>query len=223
MFQDKKEGSVKDKNKKDHFFTKKDIKLILVIALILFVLYILLSIVGKRPAYEYFFDIFRDEEGKIENVITDTDLMEIREVSDLYTYRYPYSGVVTVYKGKKKKKVAYYIAYSGTITAGINMKNVHYKNDPENKEITIIVPQAEIQNCYVNVVTMDYIFLDRSYDTEKQIADAQKYCQEDLLEKAKENEMIKEKARKNAEKALEGLYQPLTDCRGYTLTIKEVQ
>jgi len=201
--------------------TKLDKKTIGIIAGAIVAFLLIFLTVLRKPMANLFDNLFHSKKGEV-SVITESTLTEVLEISELSTYRYPYNAIVRVYKDDEKTKLAYCVAYKGTVTAGINMSDVKVTVDNDNKIINIIVPKVEVHDAVVDAGSLDYIFKDDKYNTEKVISDAYSYCIEDLDERIEKDEVFKERAYENAKDALQALYKPWIEdgYKDYTLNIE---
>lgn len=161
------------------------------------------------------------EEGKVTNVISEGEIRELLEVSDLSTIDYTYNSIVKVYTEDDKHELKYSICYNGTITAGIDFNEIGVKVDEENKLITITIPNAKIQNTTVDLGSLDYIFEKEKYNTETVASEAYSYAENDLKSKASSNEDILVLAKENAASATEALLKPWINelAKEYTVNI----
>jgi hypothetical protein len=185
---------------------KRKLKTLIVLLVIAAVIFCILFTVFK---------LLPNREGQID-VVSEHNVKETIQTSDLSTVKYTYNAVVTE-KDKKGKNDAYYIAYNGTIEAGIDLDKVQVEVDKDNKEIMITIPDAKITGTYVEEGDLDYIFKKKKYETEKVYATALKACQEDLKKESKRKDIL-EKAKEISKDKVRALIEPWAS--GYTLDIK---
>ena len=113
------------------------------------------------------------QEGKF-TTIAETSLKEVLTISELATVEYTYNSIATVKEDNTEK---YYVAYKGTVQAGINFDDIKI----EEKEKKIIINIPDIRILKVNIDDeLDYIFVKKKYDTEKTFQEAYTKCLEDL-------------------------------------------
>lgn len=100
-------------------------------------------------------DAIIGEEGTV-TTISKASLEKVFEISELSTVDYSYNAVARAYEedGATPK---YYVAYEGTVTAGIDFSKIVIDIDEDTKIITITLPESEIQNTTVDFGSMDYI------------------------------------------------------------------
>lgn len=159
-------------------------------------------------------------EGEV-TTITESSLKKVFEISELQTADYIYNAIAEVY-GEDGETLKYYVAYEGTVTAGIDFGSVGIQIDEESKEITILVPAATIQDTVVNAGTLEYIFEKNKYDNENVYKEAYETCQTDLEKKASSETQLLEMAKDNAKQVIEALVTPWVEQidSEYTVTIE---
>lgn len=80
--------------------------------------------------------------------------------------------------------------------------------EDDTKTVVVTVPEAEIQNVYVDMGTMEYIFEKDKYETETVSQEAYHACCGDLENKAKEEASLLNIARDNAVEVVNALIAP---------------
>lgn len=151
--------------------------------------------------------ISRNKEGQL-TTISKSSLQKIIEINELSTMDYTYNAIATKYVDDKAKKVKYYVAYEGTVIAGIDFNKISIDVNEEEKKIIIIIPEAEIQGVNVDMGKMQYIFTKNKYETETVSQEAYKLCQDDLQNRIKEETTLYEIAKDNAVLSIEALLKP---------------
>lgn len=151
-------------------------------------------------------DAIVGEKGKV-TTISKASLEKVFEISELSTVDYAYNAVARAYEedGETPK---YYVAYDGTVTAGIDFSKIDIDIDEETKTITLTLPESEIQNTTVDFGSMDYIFENKKYETETISQEAYEMCRADLTERAAEEKDLLVLAKENAVTAVEALVNP---------------
>ncbi len=147
-------------------------------------------------------------------VISTSQLYEVLNVSDLSTYECIYNGVCTVYKDDKKKKVAYYCSYEATVRAGISFQDIKIElidKDDTTKIISVTIPDVIINEPNVKRESLDYIFVDNSYNKTGIGDKAHPKCVEDAKKKSQAEAQIAHLARQNAENIVKGLIEPFVE------------
>ena len=190
---DDKEKQTKNKNSNEVFakyFSNSVTKIIIAIIVIAVIAVVLLK-------------IFKKEEP-VKEVITVSTLEKIVEVSDLSTFRVVYNGVACA-------DDKYYVSYEATVDAGIDFEKIEIAVDNENKKVTVNLPEAEILDVYVDIASLDYIFIDKKANTETVSEEAYKLCKYDVKVESENQEAIIDLAQQNAENIVRALVQPFVD------------
>ena len=159
---DNKEKQNKDK-KSNEVFAKYFSNCITKIIIAIIVIAVIAAVLLK---------IFKKEEP-VKEVITVSTLEKIVEVSDLSTFRVVYNGVACA-------DDKYYVSYEATVDAGIDFEKIEIAVDNENKKVTVNLPKAEILDVYVDIASLDYIFIDKKANTETVSEEAYKLCKYDV-------------------------------------------
>ncbi len=152
------------------------------------------------------FSALNKEEGHKVTTISEASLQDIIEISELSTVDYTYNAIAKAVD--EDEEVKYYVAYEGIVTAGINFEKIDIEVDEENKKITFIVPDVEVQDIEVNMGTMEYIFEDDDYETETVSQEAYKISLADLENRVKEENMLFDLAKENAIESVKALFTP---------------
>lgn len=185
----------KEKTKKNNevfakYFSNSITKIIIAIIVIAVLVVVLLK-------------IFKKEEP-VKEVITVSTLEKIVEVSDLSTFRVVYNGVACA-------DDKYYVSYAATVDAGIDFEKIEISVDNEAKKVTVKLPEAEILDVYVDVASLDYIFIDKKANNETVSEEAYKLCKYDVKVESENQEAIIDLAQQNAENIVRALVQPFVD------------
>lgn len=151
-------------------------------------------------------DIIIGEEGKV-TTISEASLKKVFEINELSTADYTYNAVARAYNWDNSE-VRYYVAYEGRIKAGIDFSKIKIDIDEEEKLITLTIPEIEFQEITVDPGTLEYIFKDKGSETENIHQEAFTLCQQDLNERAAQEEDFLLLARSNAASVVEALVTP---------------
>lgn len=159
------------------------------------------------------------EEGKV-TTVTESTLEEVIKKSQLYTAEYPYNGYVTVYD--EDGSIKYYVAYEGTVKAGIDVTRITVKIDEDTDTITVQLPEVLIEDPVVNAGTMEFIFKKDRYNTETVAEEAYRYAEEDLANRVKEDADIRACAQESAKAAERAMIEPWVNQieEGKTYTVR---
>ncbi len=151
-------------------------------------------------------DAIIGEEGEV-TTITKTSLEKVFEISEFSTADYTYNAIAYAYEVDEVTPM-YYVAYKGTVKAGMDFSKIEFEIDEENKEIVVNLPECEVLSTMVDFGSMEYIFADKKYETESVSQEAYKLCQEDLAKRAKEEKELLYLAQENAVSVVEALIYP---------------
>ena len=168
------------------------------------ILIVIFAILGSVLYFAYD-NLFVNKGHKVSTVSVST-LTKIIETSNLSTLEYTYNAVTSVQTEDKNPTVMYYIAYEGTVTAGIDLEEVKVSIIDNN--ITVEVPEATIQSVNVNPGTLEYIFVKEKYNTEVVPSVAFARCKKDLEERANKESDLLVFAKENAVSAISALIEP---------------
>ena len=136
------------------------------------------------------------EEGKVYTV-TESVLKKVVTTSNLYIAQYPYNSYATVYD-KDTEEIKYYVAYEGTVKAGIDVNKIQVSLEEETHTITIHLPRIELEEPVIDESTLDYIFTKDKYETETVMQEAYQAAVDDLSEKIKNDSDILDSATERA-------------------------
>lgn len=179
----------------------RNIKIRLTAIAVLFVIILLVAIgIYMRMV------VFNNKEGKI-STISKSSLEKIIEINELSTIDYIYNATTKVYD-KDGTTIKYYVSYEGVVTAGIDFNKIEIVPDEEAKKVYITIPEIEMQDTYVNMGTMDYIFMKDKYETETVSQEAYKACKKDLENRIKNETEFIEMAKTNATETVKALFTP---------------
>lgn len=141
-------------------------------------------------------------------IITETTLKDIIDVSELSTFEAVYNGVARIPDSADANVIDYYVAYEATVKAGIDFNKIDIKLDNTAKVITVTLPEVKINDINVNIGSLDYIFNDKNANTSTVSGDAYKLCIADAEEKSKAEAEIYTIAEENAHNIIEALVLP---------------
>lgn len=199
----------KDKKHEKH---EKESKFIVIlnrpITLVIIIVIAAFLIVGKIKFGNPFWWL-AGKEGET-TTITQSELIATLEISELSTVEYAYNTIATAYK-EDSTDIRYYVAYDGTVKAGIDFSEVKFDIDEEKKIITATLPEVQILDTSVDIGSMQYIFTKSKYETETVSQEAYSLCMDDLGSKARSEEKLLEYAAENSKSAIEGLLRPFIE------------
>lgn len=147
-------------------------------------------------------------------IITETELYKIVNSSELSTYQCVYNDICTVKDKNNEDKILYHCAYEARVNAGIDFSKVKIKvnsKDDSHKIVNVSIPEVTITDINVDISSLDYIWEDRSANTDTVSEQAYKACIKDVTDKTKSELKIYELAQQNAENMIEALIKPFID------------
>lgn len=150
------------------------------------------------------------------NIIASSALTKVIDISELSTAEFKYRGIADVYTDDKRIDVRCRICYNAVVKAGIDMKEVGFDVDTENKVVIAALPDIDIK---VNIIDEQSMLVLPS-DADIGIEDMLKYSKEDAEKEAMESGELKVVARENLEAVIKGLLLPILKPQGYTLVFK---
>ena len=163
--------------------------------------------------------ITQNNSGQL-TTISISSLQKVIEISELSTVDYAYNAIATKYD--ENNDAMYYVAYKGTVTAGIDFNKIGIEVIEEEKIIKITIPNVEIHSTKVDMGTMEYIFTKNIYETEDISQEAYKLCKEDLKSRIEKENILYDTAKENAISSVEALFKPWIDTidSSYTVEIR---
>ena len=150
-------------------------------------------------------DAIIGKEGEV-RTITESELEEVLLQSNLYLIDYPHNGYVDV--RDSKGKIKYYVAYKGSVKAGIDASKIEYSIDEASSVINIKLPEITIDEPVVDAGSMDYIFINQKANTEDVAQEAYKYAIADLKSQIANDDQLIEVAKESAKTTEKALMEP---------------
>ena len=155
-------------------------------------------------------------------IITETTLKQIINVSELSTFTAVYNGIAEVASGEDPEQVDYYVSYEARVDAGVDFEGVDIAVDHEAKEVTITLPEVTITQANVDIASLDFIFYNPAANTATITQEAFRACEADVEAECRRQRDIYELAEQNAENVLRALVSPILEQLDgdYVLTIR---
>lgn len=151
-------------------------------------------------------DVIEGSEGTVAVVDTKATLTEIVTINQLHSLSYTYNSICSV---KDSGKVVYHVRYEGTVVLGIDANDISIYVDDNANKVVIRLPEVVVQSTAVDATSLRYIFVDNTYDNDSTGVTAQSKCEEDLLDKIEDEELMFELARENTITEVEAMFQPI--------------
>jgi mannitol-specific phosphotransferase system IIBC component len=139
-------------------------------------------------------------------IITESNLHKIIEVSQLSTYECVYNDVCTVMDKEDSSKIAYYCKYNGRVKAGIDFSKVEIAVKEQEDGlllITVTLPEVTLGEPEVDITSLKYMFMEDSADNNTVSGEAY-----DIKKKSQSEELIYDTAQENAVNIVKGLVEP---------------
>ena len=144
-------------------------------------------------------------------IISQSTLEKIINVSDLSTFEAVYNGIAKVENEEDPEEIDYYVSYDAKVKAGIDFEKVDIAVDNENKIITVTVPEIKITDVNVDIASLDYIFFNDKANTATVSEEAYKKCIEDVKNESNNETAIYELADQNAHNIINALINPFVE------------
>ena len=161
----------------------------------------------------YILKSIKDTEKVEPIVISEATLLKAIDMSELSTAKYKYKGIAEHYKNNKKTRVQCYIYYEAEVKAGIDMGQVNFEIDHENKVVIPRLPKIEITVNTIDEATLD--FMPEKVDIElKTILEE---CKEDAEKEASQSTELLNIAEENLHSIIEALTYPLLEQNEYRI------
>ena len=146
------------------------------------------------------------------NIITSSQLQEAIDISELSTAEFVYNGIVEKYD-EEKQKIECQIAYDARVKVGIDMKQVTFEIDEDNKTVTPVLPDISVNIASIDPESLSYIPKNPNMELDEIV----KLCKADAIEEANNTPKLYETAEENLRTTIEALLIPLLDSAGYSI------
>lgn len=213
---------MKKDNEKQEFKIKiKTIKPVLLVIALGAALFFVIKVISFIP--DFYNEKIKGKEGTV-TTITTSNLEKIIRKNQLYTAAYPYNGYAAV--KTDDGTIKYYVAYEGTVKAGIDVTKIEVKEvNEETGTITIQLPEVQIEDPNINAGTLEFIFNKDKYETETVAEEAYRKAQEDLAIRVSTDSDIRTSAAASAKSIIKALVEPWVSQtnseKQYTVTVLE--
>ena len=141
-----------------------------------------------------------------EDVITSAQLEKAIDISQLSTAEFVYNGIAEKYNEEHPERVDCYIAYNASVKVGIQMEDVTFEIQEEEKTVTPVLPDITVQIATLDENSLSYI--PKNPDVP---------LKEDAIREAGESEKLYETAEENLKMVMEALLSPVLENAGYSL------
>ena len=147
--------------------------------------------------------------------------IKTKEIEQLNLAKFTWNGIAE-YTPENKKNDKTYIKYEANIVATMNFENFedNISINHFTKVITVTLPKVQLQP---NVIFKDggksFSFIPKNTDIE--MKELVKVCEDDALEKVKKKTDMIEIAKENAKNTIEGLFLPMIEEEHYDIIWKD--
>lgn len=146
------------------------------------------------------------------NIITSSQLEKAIDISQLSTAEFVYNGVAEKLDDKQEK-VECYISYNANVKVGIQMEEVKFDINEEEKTVKPILPEITVNIATLDTESISYIPKNPDVELKEIIT----LCKEDAINEANNSEKLYQTAEENLKSAIEALISPILDSAGYSI------
>ena len=143
-------------------------------------------------------------------------LAHVTDIAELSTAEFKYRGIAEVYSDENRDKIQCRVCYNAVVKAGIDMEKIVFEVDQENKVITAILPEIDLDVSIDDEQSM--VLLPSDADVELDIM--RKYCKEDAENEAKNSSELISTAQDNLQATIEGFLSPICKTSGYSFGVE---
>ncbi len=173
---------------------------------------ILIIIFLSALAYVVKVTFFTQNENKPQ-IITESSLYKVINVSNLSTYQCIYNDICTVPQDDNSEEIAYYCSYEAKVCAGVEFDKIQIdviENEDKNI-IKVTIPPVTITDVNVDISSLDFMFIDDDVNESGLSEKAYKICITDVEAKSNKEDKIYDLAQKNAENIIKALINPFIE------------
>lgn len=145
-------------------------------------------------------------------IITSSQLQEAIDISELSTAEFVYNGIADKYN-EETQEVECQVAYDARVKVGIDMTQVTFKIDDDNKTVKPVLPDISVNIASVDPESLSYIPKNPDMELDEIVA----LCKEDAINEANNTPQLYETAEENLQKTIEALLLPVLDPVGYSI------
>ena len=133
-------------------------------------------------------------------------------ISRLSSAEFVYNGIAQAID--ENGNVQYSVAYCATVRAGIDMGQIDFEIDDENRVVTPILPEITIDEPILDETTLEFMPANPHANLQEIIS----LCKADAFAEVQEDGQIYATARENLQSTIEALVTPLLEHDSYTLS-----
>ena len=137
-----------------------------------------------------------------------SNLIDTKEIARLSVTEFIYNGIAQSFNGKEEPD--YNVMYKSTVKVSVDVNNINYSIDEENKVVTFVFEEFDIGRPVVDVSSISVIPHQSNLYMDEVIA----LCRNDAAEAACQSEKLISTAEDNLRSILEAWYSPVFE--GYS-------
>ena len=141
-------------------------------------------------------------------------LTEVMDIADLSTAEFKYRGIAEIYTDENRTQVRCRVCYYAIVKAGIDMKDVQFEVDKNNKIVNAILPDIDLKVTINDEQPMALLPSNADVGIDSML----RFSKEDAEREARESEELINTAQENLKATIEGLLYPILKAQGYSLT-----
>jgi len=156
--------------------------------------------------------VWKFQEEPETEYITSSSLQEAIAVEELSTAEFIYNGIA------EKEKIEdsgdyYYISYDSVVSVGIDMSQVEFTIDHENKIVHTELPVIKLNIVSIDPESLDYLPENPKLELDEII----NLCKEDAISEANQSEFLYETAEESLKATIKALLTPILNEIEYTI------
>lgn len=148
-----------------------------------------------------------------DDIITTAELEQAIDISELSTAEFVYNGVAEKHNEEDPEKIDCYISYNANVKVGIQMDDVTFDVDEENKTITPSLPKIAVNIATLDEEAIGYIPKNPDISLKEIIT----LCKEDAKNEANNSDKLYKTAEENLRTVIEALLSPIIEKTGYSI------
>ena len=147
------------------------------------------------------------------SIKTSSLLVDAIDISELSTAEFKYRGIADIVD-ENDNDIRCRACYNAVVKAGIDMSNVQFDVDDENKVVYASLPDIELKVTIIDEQLIELL----PYDADVELEILLKSCMADAEKEAIESTELMNTARENLMATIEALTYPILNARNYSLT-----
>lgn len=147
-------------------------------------------------------------------IITTSTLIDAVDIAELSTAEFTYNGIAE-YKNDDSDEVKCRIRYQAKVKASVNMEDIDFIVDEENKTITPVLPEIKLEPTLDGEKGFSGIPEKKFKDLD--LSEIMEVCQKDVKDEASQTSELRDSAEENLKDIIQALTYPIVNSKGYTL------